>query len=200
MADTLNINDGIGSRYSLEVVHHGQALYANTNIEPNPSYDIITTSFVQRELSLLIHSTDTSQASPSISVGAVAYIAKPISVSLAPPLATMDSPLSLVIDQPIKQMFTLAIGISQGPSATGDATDTFESVSKNLASLAFSVARTGDQITSISYSNGVIKTFGYGGPGGLPNTITLSGSIPSGIHTIKTIIYTGNKPTGVVYS
>lgn len=75
----------------------------------------------------------------------------------------------------------------------------FETISNNLqaynATLNYDV--NGD-ITSIIYSNGITKTFGYSG--GDIVTVTLSGSTPTGVELVKTLTYTSGDVTGITYS
>lgn len=84
---------------------------------------------------------------------------------------------------------------------TGGASNSFESVSKNLSANDASFVYTGDQLTSIVYttSGGTItKTLSYSGS--QLNTITLSGDTPIGIDLIKTLSYTGGSLTSIAYS
>lgn len=74
----------------------------------------------------------------------------------------------------------------------------FETVSKNLDASGASFDYTGDDLTSITYASGVIKSLTYG-PDGLAS-VTLSGAIPAGIATVKTFTYTGGSLTAVSYS
>ena len=80
----------------------------------------------------------------------------------------------------------------------GSAVDSFESVSKNLSDQDSVFGFTGDQLTSITYANGVIKTLGY--TLGKLTTITLSGATPSGINLTKTIAYSGAAVSSITYS
>ena len=80
----------------------------------------------------------------------------------------------------------------------GSAAETFETVAKNLAAVDATLAYTGEVLTSITYANGVVKTFTYG-PDGLASVV-LSGAVPGGIDLTKTLSYTGGKLTGVAYS
>ena len=78
---------------------------------------------------------------------------------------------------------------------------TFETVSKNLDSsgavFAYDVS---GNLTSITYSNGVVKTFAWGVGGDL-TSVTLSGSTPSGIDLVKTFSYDGSgNLSGVSYA
>lgn len=80
--------------------------------------------------------------------------------------------------------------------------ETFETVSKNLKTKPYTLAYSGDQLTSITYDLGggqqIVKTFGY--TGSKLTSITLSGIIPDGINTVKTLHYTGEALTSVTYS
>ncbi len=75
----------------------------------------------------------------------------------------------------------------------------FETVSKNLDAADAVIAYDAeDNPTSITYSDGVVKTFTYTGED--LTTITLSGATPEGIDLIKTLSYTGENLTEVTYS
>lgn len=76
--------------------------------------------------------------------------------------------------------------------------DTFETVSKNLDASNATLNYTGENLTSIEYANGIIKTLAYTGDN--LTSIVLSGSTPSGITLTKTFTYTGENLTGVIYS
>ena len=79
--------------------------------------------------------------------------------------------------------------------------NTFESVSKNIKSWDATLTYTGDNLTSVSYTDGVdtiVKTLNYTGDN--LTSIVLSGDTPSGIDLTKTLTYTGNNLTGVTYS
>jgi len=80
----------------------------------------------------------------------------------------------------------------------GDATSTFETVSKNLDATDATLNYTGDNLTSIVYGSGVTKTFNYTGDN--LTSVVLSGTTPSGIDLTKTLSYTGTNLTGVAYS
>lgn len=75
---------------------------------------------------------------------------------------------------------------------------TFETINKNLSAEGATLAYSGENLLSLTYTNGIIKTFGY--TGDLLTTVTLSGSTPSGIDLVKTFTYTGSDLTGVTYS
>lgn len=76
--------------------------------------------------------------------------------------------------------------------------DTFETVSKNLDASGATLAYTGDNLTSITYTNGIIKTLAYTGDN--LTSVVLSGSTPAGINLTKTLSYTGDNLTGVAYT
>lgn len=80
----------------------------------------------------------------------------------------------------------------------GVTADTFETVSKNLDANGATLNYTGENLTSIEYANGIIKTLAYTGDN--LTSITLSGDLPSGIETVKTLSYTGDNLTGIAYS
>lgn len=77
-------------------------------------------------------------------------------------------------------------------------THTFETVSKNLKSIPSTLSYTGDDLTSITYSNGIIKTLNYTGDN--LTSIVLSGSTPEGIDLTKTLSYVGDDLTEITYS
>lgn len=95
-------------------------------------------------------------------------------------------------------------GPSGGPGPAGPAgtfANTFEIVSKNLGAWDSTLNYTGDQLTSIDYTDGVstiVKTLNY--TGDKLTSLVLSGDTPSGIELTKTLAYTGDKLTGVSYS
>jgi YD repeat-containing protein len=78
--------------------------------------------------------------------------------------------------------------------------NSFETVSKNLkaSDAAFTYDMSGNLVT-ITYANGIVKTLNY--TLGILTSIVLSGSIPSGILTTKTLTYdmSGNL-TNITYS
>jgi hypothetical protein len=84
----------------------------------------------------------------------------------------------------------------------GSFTESFESVSKNLAGHPYVLGFTGPQLTTITYtlpaSQEIVKTLGY--TGDKLTTITLSGDIPGGIDTVKTITYIGDVVDEITYS
>jgi hypothetical protein len=74
---------------------------------------------------------------------------------------------------------------------------TFETVSKNLDASDATFTYTGDELTSITYSNGVTKTFTYTGDN--LTSVVLSGNTPDGIDLTKTLTYTGDNLTGIAF-
>ena len=78
----------------------------------------------------------------------------------------------------------------------------FELYNQNMVSLPITgETSTGDRINSLTYGTGpsaFTRTFGY--TGDRLTSITLSGAIPSGMPTVKTLTYTGNRITGTSYS
>lgn len=74
----------------------------------------------------------------------------------------------------------------------------FESVAKNLDAADAEYNYTGDNLTSIVYSNGITKTFNYTGDN--LTSIVLSGSTPGGISLTKTFTYSGEILTDITYS
>lgn len=82
-------------------------------------------------------------------------------------------------------------------NSTGVSTS-FETVSKNLDASGSTLSYTGDNLTSIEYTNGIVKTLNYTGEN--LTSVVLSGSTPSGISLTKTLSYTGDNLTGVAYS
>lgn len=74
----------------------------------------------------------------------------------------------------------------------------FETVSRNLSAVGAVLSYSGQDLASVTYANGVIKSFTYG-PDGLAS-VTLSGAIPDGIATVKTLTYTGGNLTAITYT
>jgi hypothetical protein len=85
-----------------------------------------------------------------------------------------------------------------GEDGQGGLADSFETVAANLDASGAMFSYAGDTLASITYANGVSKLFTYG-PDGLAS-VTLSGAIPDGIATIKTLNYTGGNLTSLSYS
>tara|TARA_R110000764_G_scaffold31979_1_gene72827 strand:- start:155 stop:1069 length:915 start_codon:yes stop_codon:yes gene_type:complete len=96
---------------------------------------------------------------------------------------------------------TLIISLSNGSTVRANSPETFETYNRNLKAYNFVANRTGDDITSLVYTKGtsvITKTFTRAN--GLLVSITLSGDIPAGIATTKTIVRTSNNKTDFVYS
>lgn len=75
----------------------------------------------------------------------------------------------------------------------------FETIAKNLASVDAVLALNGaGDPGTITYANGVIKTFNY--TGDKLTSIVLSGALPPGIGTVKTLAYTGDDLADITYS
>ena len=74
----------------------------------------------------------------------------------------------------------------------------FETVAKNLVGSNAVPGYSGGELVTLTYANGIVKTFGYSG--GRLVTVTLSGALPGGIQTVKTLTYTGDDVTGISYS
>ena len=94
------------------------------------------------------------------------------------------------------------MGISESmvvlPIETSEIIETYETVSKNLKGIPFSLNYSTGLLTSVVYSNGITKTFNR--TGSKITSIVLSGSTPSGIALTKTLGYTGDNLTSVGYS
>ena len=87
------------------------------------------------------------------------------------------------------------------PGAPGSSAPSFETVSKNIKAWDAAFEYTGDQLDTITYTNGtdtIVKTFNY--TDGKLTSLVLSGNTPSGIELTKTLSYTGDQLTGVGYS
>jgi len=98
----------------------------------------------------------------------------------------------------IKPGFTLFGGSSSAEETLGK---TFEAVSKNLNSYPYTLAYTGDDLTTITYTTprgNIVKTLGY--TSGNLTSITLSGALQNPTPNTKTLSYTGDDLTGVSYS
>ena len=101
----------------------------------------------------------------------------------------------------VRPQVTLELNYGRGPQGdVGTGLDeSFETYSKNLEDSNATPAYTGSRLDSITYANGVVKTLNYTGE--LLTSIVLSGPIPFGIPTTKTLSYDGSGNwTGTVYS
>lgn len=89
-------------------------------------------------------------------------------------------------------------GLAEFVQENSGSADTFETVSKNLDASGATLVYTGENLTSITYLNGIIKTLAYTGDN--LTSVVLSGSTPAGINLTKTLSYTGDNLTGVSYT
>jgi YD repeat-containing protein len=98
--------------------------------------------------------------------------------ALQPQIAELQAQIDALSVQPRLELLP-SIGI------------TFETVSKNLDAkdATFTYDGSGNLVT-ITYANGIVKTLNY--TAGILTSIVLSGSIPSGILTTKTLTYDGS--------
>jgi len=86
-----------------------------------------------------------------------------------------------------------------GPAGAGSE-PTFETVNRNLDANGASSAVDGDGvIQSVSYTDGIVKTFTYNGDG-LIAEIALSGNVPAGIDLVKTFTYDADGSFSTSYS
>lgn len=85
----------------------------------------------------------------------------------------------------------------EGPAGPAGSAS-FETVSKNIAAIDATLAYSGGDLETITYANGIVKTFAYGVDG--LATVTLSGATPGGIDLVKTLNYTLGELTGFTYS
>lgn len=83
------------------------------------------------------------------------------------------------------------------PAALGIG-QTYETVSKNLKSVSFTLAYTDGKLTTVTYANGVIKTLNY--TSGKLSSVVLSGTTPAGITLTKTLGYTSGTLTSITYA
>jgi hypothetical protein len=90
------------------------------------------------------------------------------------------------------------VGNGSGGSSEGFIKDSFETVSKNLDSANALYQYTDGELTSITYANGVIKTFSYS-QGNL-SSVTLSGNTPQGITLVKSFAYQNDNLSSTTYS
>lgn len=80
--------------------------------------------------------------------------------------------------------------------------ESFETVSKNLRAYPAAFAYSGGDLASITYSLGagltIVKTFNR--TAGNLTSVVISGSVPSGIATTKTLTYSAGELVGITYS
>ena len=83
---------------------------------------------------------------------------------------------------------------------TGEAAETWETVAKNLRAYPATLAYAAGELASITYATpggSIVKTLNR--TAGRLASIVLSGALPSGIATTKTLTYSGETLTGVAY-
>jgi len=76
--------------------------------------------------------------------------------------------------------------------------ETFETVAQNLDGEDAQYTYIGENLSTIEYANGIIKTFSYTGDN--LTSVVLSGSTPGGINLTKTFTYSGETLTDITYS
>ena len=76
--------------------------------------------------------------------------------------------------------------------------ETFETVSKNLSASGAVMGYTDGDLTTVTYSNGIVKTLAYSLDG--LSSVTLSGNTPGGIALVKTLQYNSPDLSGFTYS
>jgi hypothetical protein len=91
--------------------------------------------------------------------------------------------------------------ITVAPPTTGEAAaETWETVAKNLGAYPATLAYAAGELASITYATpggSIVKTLNR--TAGRLASIVLSGALPSGIATTKTLAYSGETLTGVAY-
>lgn len=137
-------------------------------------------------------------AAPSVAVTEQTVVAsvpasQPVAVSVAGVL-----PLPVTVTPPA----TLSVDVSGGPGPAGESwQETWETVSKNLRSYPATLAYAAGELSSITYATpagAVVKTLTR--TAGRLTAIVLSGAMPAGIATTKTLTYTGDDLTSVGYA
>ncbi len=76
--------------------------------------------------------------------------------------------------------------------------ETYESVSKNIKGIPFSLEYSGGELSRVVYENAIIKTLNR--TSGKVTSIVLSGNTPQGIALTKTLAYSGDTLISVEYS
>lgn len=83
---------------------------------------------------------------------------------------------------------------AQGPAGPkGNLEETFETVSKNLKAVSFTMIKVAGVLNSIVYANGITKQFQYSD--GVLSSVTLSGATPQGITLTKHFNYSADSIT-----
>lgn len=106
--------------------------------------------------------------------------------------------IEAIISQPAKVEAVVSGGVA-GPSTP--APETYETVSRNLRSYPATLTYSAGELASISYATpggAITKTFVRSA--GRLASIVLSGALPAGIATTKTLGYTGDSLTSVGYA
>lgn len=122
--------------------------------------------------------------------------------SRATTVVTAPTRQETVITAPVRAQTVIQVG--QGPSGPSGAAGapTFETISQNIQALAKTLVYASGVLVQMVYDLGggqtIVKTFGY--VLGVLTTITLSGSVPSGVDLTKTLHYTSGDLTGVTYA
>ena len=110
--------------------------------------------------------------------------------------------VSVDVTDVVYEVVVQPIGLQGEAGASGEASNSFEGVSKNLKSYPSSLNYTGDDLSSIIYSLGggstITKTLSY--TTDILTSITLSGDTPASIDLTKTLGYTGGELTSIQYS
>lgn len=121
---------------------------------------------------------------------------QPVAVSVA---GALPAPVSVSQSSVFQAVVSPAVPPSSGDSTP--APETYETVSKNLRSYPATLTYSAGELASISYATpggAVVKTFVRSA--GRLASIVLSGSLPAGIATTKTLGYTGDTLTSVGYA
>jgi hypothetical protein len=137
---------------------------------------------------------------PSVAVTEQAVFAstpapQPVAVSVA---GASPAPVSVSQSSVFQAVVSPAVPPSGGEPTP--APETYETVSRNLKSYPATLSYAAGELSSISYATpggAVVKTFNR--VAGRLASIVLSGALPSGIATTKTLTYSGDTLTGVAY-
>jgi len=118
----------------------------------------------------------------------------------APQMVAVSVAGALPAPVSVSQSSVFQAVVSPAVPPSGGAPETYETISKNLRSYPATLSHTAGELASISYatpSGAVVKTFNR--IAGRLASIVLSGALPSGIATTKTLTYTNDTLTGVAY-
>jgi len=126
-------------------------------------------------------------------------------ISLFADIAAKVKPLFWIPVEPLLPEDGKSYAVLRSAGAWGWAESqglSFETVSKNLKSHdAVFVKNASGNLETITYTSGsesIVKTFSY--TSDVLTAIVLSGDIPAGIKTTKTLVYTLGELTGITYS